>query len=324
MRKHDVISVDRYEGLIFDIKRDCSEDGPGIRTTIFFKGCPLSCVWCHNPEGISTRPSLSFTAARCDPAKCGGYACLEVCPPKAPSINPENKKIQIDHNVCDRCDKCLDVCIPNALEPVGNWWTVNELIEKVLRDKNFFQSTGGGVTLSGGEPTLQMEFLHRLLVALKQENINTGLETSGMFPLKPFQTLILPYLDFIYFDVKLIDPAESRKFTGSSNEQIIRNFLFLKKEASVPVIARIPLVPDITATEKNLIGISKFLQGLGITSCALMPYNPLWHDKASKIGVEISYTYSKFMSPKEEEDCVQIFLSDASYYEWSHDLIKSI
>jgi len=304
--------LDESKGLIFDIKRDCSEDGPGIRTTVFFKGCPLACVWCHNPEGISARPAISFSADRCDPDECGGYACLDVCPLKVPGINPENKKIQIDHDACNRCDKCFDVCTPNALEPVGNWWTVNELIEKVLIDKKFFNSTGGGVTLSGGEPTLQMEFLHRFLVALKQENINTGLETSGMFPLKQFQTSILPYLDFIYFDLKLIHPVESRKFTGSSNEQIIKNFLFLNNEAPVPIIARIPLIPDITATENNLNGISQFLQKLGITACALMPYNPLWQDKAVKNGVDIRYSNPEFMSHREEENCVQFFLSKPS------------
>lgn len=301
--------LDESKGLIFDIKRDCSEDGPGIRTTVFFKGCPLACVWCHNPEGISPEPAISFSAERCDPDACGGYACLDVCPLKVPGINPENKKIQIDHDACNRCDKCFDVCTPNALEPVGSWWTVKELIEKVLIDKKFFTSTGGGVTLSGGEPTLQMEFLHHFLVALKQENINTGLETSGMFPLKQFQTYILPYLDFIYFDLKLIHPEESRKFTGRSNEQIVGNFLFLNTDAAVPVIARIPLIPGITATENNLNGISQFLQKLGITACALMPYNPLWQDKAVKNGVNLSYAHPEFMSPRQEENCVQFFLS---------------
>jgi pyruvate formate lyase activating enzyme len=309
-RKRNTI-LDKSKGLIFDIKRDCSEDGPGIRTTVFFKGCPLSCTWCHNPEGISTKPSISFSSERCNPVECGGYACLEVCPFNAPGINPENKKVHIDYDSCTRCDKCFDVCTPGALEPVGNWWSVEELIKKVLIDKTFFDSTGGGVTLSGGEPTLQMEFLHRFLVALKQENINTGLETSGMFPLKQFQTDILPYLDFIYFDLKLIHPEESCKFTGNSNEQIIRNFLILNRDASIPLVARIPLIPDITATEHNLNGISQFLQKSGVTACALMPYNPLWLDKAVKNGIDISYSNPEFMSQRQEENCVRFLLVDS-------------
>ena len=176
-------------------------------------------------------------------------------------------------------------------------------------DKKYFDSSGGGITLSGGEPTMQMAFVHHFLIALKQEGISTGLETSGMFALKKFQTLILPYLDFIYFDLKLIDPESSRKFTGCFNEQIIENFLYLHDQAPVPVVARIPLIPDITATEDNLNGISQFLQKLGVRACALMPYNPLWLDKAVNNGVPINYSNPQFMSPEKEESCVQFFLS---------------
>jgi len=300
---------DESKGLIFDIKRDCSEDGPGIRTTVFFKGCPLACVWCHNPEGISPRPAISFSSERCNPDACGGYACRNVCPSAVPGIDAENNKIRIDFDSCNRCDACFDVCSPRALEPVGRWWTVKALMEKILIDKNFFNSTGGGVTLSGGEPTLQMAFLNRFLVALKQENIHTGLETCGLFALEDFQTEILPYLDFIYFDLKLMDPGKSRRFTGRSNEQILQNFLFLSEQAPVPVVARVPLIPGITATENNLDGISTFLQKHGIKACALMPYNPLWRDKAANNGVAISYSNPEFMSQREEDNCVQLFFS---------------
>lgn len=300
---------DKSKVLIFDIKRDCSEDGPGIRTTVFFKGCPLSCVWCQNPEGISPKPGISYFAERCDPVGCGGYACIDACPLKLPAINPEDKKIQIDNASCHRCDKCFDVCTPRALEPVGDWWTVNELVEKILIDKIYFNATGGGVTVSGGEPTMQMDFLHRFLVALKQEEINTGLETSGMFPLNQFQEFILPFLDFIYFDLKLILPEESRKFTGGFNDQIIENFLFLINEKTVPVIPRIPLIPDITATEKNLTGISHFLKSNGVKACELIPYNRLWRGKAIKNGIPVNYSHPGAMSQREEEKFVKLFLS---------------
>ena len=177
---------------------------------------------------------------------------------------------------------------------------------KVAVDKSFFDATGGGVTLSGGEPTLQMTFLHRFVVALKAENINIGLETSGMFALKPFETRILPYLDYIYFDLKLIHPEQSRKYTGCANEPILRNFLALTTEASVPVIVRIPLIPGITATDRNLRGISRFLRTHGVTACELMPYNPLWQDKAAKNGIAVSYSHPGFMSPEEEDRCVRL------------------
>ena len=226
---------------------------------------------------------------------------------KVSRLDPENKKINLDHSSCNRCDKCFDVCTPHALEPVGSWWTVNELIEKILIDKSYFDSTGGGVTASGGEPTMQMAFLHHFLKALKQVNMDAGLETSGMFPLNPFKRLILPYLDFIYFDLKLIDPEDSRQYTGASNDLIIDNFLFLYNETTVPIIPRVPLIPGITATEENLSRISLFLKAHGITACALIPYNPFWHDKAIKTGIPINYSRSELMSQREEEDCIHYF-----------------
>lgn len=301
---------DEIEALVFDIKRDCSEDGPGIRTTVFFKGCPLSCVWCHNPEGISSKPSISFSSDRCAPAECGGYACLEVCPSNVLRMNDENEKIEINHAACTRCDKCFEVCAPKALEPVGNWWGVKELLTEVLMDKNYFQSTGGGVTLSGGEPTLQMEFLHHFLVELEKEDINVGLETCGMFHLNKFQKFILPYLDFIYFDLKLIHPEESRNYTGCSNEDILKNFLFLNTQSETPMVTRIPLIPDITAKRSNLREIAQFLKKHGVSACSLMPYNPMWQDKAAKNGISIKYSHFEFMSKREEENCVQYVLSE--------------
>lgn len=293
--------------LIFDIKRDCSEDGPGIRTTVFFKGCPLSCTWCHNPEGISPRAGLSYAAERCDPDQCGGYACLAVCPSNALMVDHENKKIQADHDACTRCDLCFNVCTTSALEPVGTWWGVQELAEKVLVDKHFFQSTGGGVTLSGGEPTLQMEYLRDFLPELKKEEVNIGMETSGMFDADKFGSDILPYLDFIYFDLKLFSPEESRRYTGCSNEQIQKNFLFLHYEAGIPVSVRIPLVPGITATKVNLTAMAQFLRKHGVDACSLMPYNPTWHDKAVRLGMGIHYAHNTFMSKLEEDRCFRYF-----------------
>jgi pyruvate formate lyase activating enzyme len=297
------------KGLIFDIKRDCSEDGPGIRTTIFFKGCPLSCIWCHNPEGISPKPSIAYTPDRCDPTECDDYPCLKVCLPGALTINRANKKISVSHNACTRCDKCFEACTLKALEPAGNWWAAKDLADKILIDKEFFKSTGGGVTISGGEPCRQMEFLHDFLVELYKEGIHVGLETSGMFALKAFLKNILPFLDFIYFDLKLIDSQESRKYTGCSNERILKNFLFLVRKSKIPVIPRIPLIPGITAEMHNLAGIAQFLKKHGVTACSLMPYNPLWQDKSVKHGIEIKYSRPAFMTKVEEENCAQCFLS---------------
>jgi pyruvate formate lyase activating enzyme len=174
-------------------------------------------VWCHNPEGIAFKPSLSFSRDRCNPTLCGGYACLEACPSNVFKKNSANQKIEINFDACIRCDECFDLCTPGALEPVGKWWQVGQLVNKVLADRHFFHATGGGITLSGGEPTLQMGFAHRFLAQLKKEAIHTGLETCGMFHLEKFRKYLLPYLDFVYFDLKLIAADESLQNTGCTN-----------------------------------------------------------------------------------------------------------
>ncbi|MDR4517877.1 MAG: radical SAM protein [Nitrosomonas sp.] len=243
------------KGLIFDIKRDSSEDGPGIRTTVFFKGCPLSCVWCQNPEGKKFLPE--------------------------PDVHGD---------------------------VIGTWYSVDELMYRLRQDKPFFISTGGGVTLSGGEPTLQMDFASRLLQALKHEAIHTALETSGFFQYQAFKEKMLPWLDLIYFDIKLIDAVESKQYCGRSNQRILENFSRLIAEAGIPVIPRIPLIPDITATEQNLKGIAAFLDRHGVKSCELMPYNPLWIGKLEKLGITPGYQRSSYMTPAERKACIDHFV----------------
>ncbi len=292
------------KALIFDIKRDCSEDGPGIRTTVFFKGCPLSCVWCHNPEGKVKRPELSFRAEACHPSECEA-PCVEVC--KAGCLNL-NKSLHVDHSACTRCDSCFDLCPTNALEPTGYWITVEELLYRVLIDKPFYRSTGGGVTLSGGEATMQMGFMHTLLKELKKEGIHTALETCGFFELETFRNKVLPFLDLVYYDLKLIDDEESRLYTGHSNQLILENFVALTREEKISIVPRIPLVPDITATRDNLSAIAHFLRRYGVDTCSLMPYNPLWQDKAERLGLTTSYEHTSFMSKDSEDECANFFL----------------
>lgn len=293
-RKQEVMSVEQ-KALVFDIKRDCSEDGPGIRTTVFFKGCPLSCVWCHNPEGGEKRPELSFSAEACHPSECGA-SCVEVCETGCLSLN---NTLNVDRSACTRCDRCFDVCPTDALEPSGYRITLQELLCRVLIDKPFYRSTGGGVTLSGGEATMQMEFMHGFLKELKKEGVHTALETCGFFDLGVFRELVLPYLDLIYFDLKLMDDEMSRRYTGQSNRLVLENFAALAREAKVAVVPRIPLVPDITATRENLASITQFLRRHSIRTCTLLPYNPLWQDKAERLGLSPSYKRTSFMSKEE-------------------------
>ncbi|MDH5258080.1 MAG: glycyl-radical enzyme activating protein [Gammaproteobacteria bacterium] len=296
------MTVETKRGLIFDIKRDCSEDGPGIRTTVFFKGCPLSCVWCQNPEGKSHQPQISYLAKRCNPDVCDS-ACVKICPENCLQLSSDNKLI-IDHERCSSCNKCIEVCPGQALEPVGYWIDLDELLYRVCIDKPFFDSTGGGVTLSGGEVTQQMNFAGEFLKELKARNINTAIETSGFFNYRKFSDKMLPFLDLIYFDFKLIDPEQSRKYTGQTNSIIIDNFKKLINEPDISVIPRIPLIPEITTNPENLQGIASLLRELSVENAILIPYNPLWHDKLEKLGKKSRYDRNAFMSEQEKNECV--------------------
>lgn len=293
------------KALIFDIKRDCSEDGPGIRTTVFFKGCPLQCAWCQNPEGIHPAIELSYEVGRCHPDQCGA-PCISACPDVGLKLT-DDQRLEIGRNACTHCERCAAACASHALSSVGYWITLDELLYRVSIDRPIYDSTGGGVTLSGGEATGQMDFAEQFLPALKARGIHTALETCGFFNYRRFSRQMLPYLDLIYFDLKLINEAESRHYTGQTNRLILNNFAQLIRDARIPVVPRIPLIPGITTTADNLSGIARFLESLGVSAATLVPYNPLWRDKAEKLGRDISYTRRSFMTPQELEECVDNF-----------------
>ncbi|MCP4603528.1 MAG: glycyl-radical enzyme activating protein [Proteobacteria bacterium] len=278
--------------LILEIKGNSLDDGPGIRSVVFYKGCPLSCIWCHNPEGIKTTQEISFDAKTC--IDCG--ECRNVCIEDA--LSPNNR-FYIDRSKCTLCFLCLDVCPSGALEQVGKPMSVDEILEKILPDKPFFDTSGGGVTLSGGEPTLYMEFTSQLLKALKQKKIHTLLETCGHFKLDKFMDKLYSHLDTIYYDVKIIDNKSHKKYCGLSNEKILDNFKQLYKTASKDnklLLPRVPLIPDITDTEENIKSIAEFLKSLSIDEAALLAYNPLWHEKRYKVGADDPYKNYKSMT----------------------------
>ena len=293
--------------LILEIKGNSLDDGPGIRSVIFYKGCPLSCVWCHNPESKKSVAEISFDAKMC--IDCG--ACRDVCPEEA--LSHENR-FYIDRSKCTLCFLCADACPSGALDRVGKAMSVEDILKKILPDKPFYETSGGGVTLSGGEPTIYMEFTSQLLKALKQQNIHTLLETCGYFDLDKFMDMLYPYIDTIYFDIKIIDTIAHKKYCGHSNEKILDNFKQLsitaKKDGKV-FLPRTPLIPDITDTEINIREIAALLKSLDITEAALLAYNPLWHEKSDKVGVEDLYKNSKAMTSFPEntilERCRDIF-----------------
>jgi pyruvate formate lyase activating enzyme len=267
--------------LILDIKGNSLDDGPGIRSVIFFKGCPLSCVWCHNPESKKTGPEISYDATDCIACE----ACVNFCPRQA--VSRENLFF-IDRDRCDLCFLCVDNCPSGALTRVGNAMTVDEITGKVKNDIPFFTTSGGGVTFSGGEPTLFMDFLSQLAQSIKSEGIHLLIETCGLFKLDAFSEKILPHMDIIYYDIKLMDPQQHKNYCGVSNEIILNNFRELNRmsaQGGFQIIPRTPLIPGITATHENLTGIADYLQSQGVHKTQLMAYNPLWLEKNKKIGV---------------------------------------
>jgi len=286
--------------LIVDVRRNSLDDGPGIRTVIFFKGCPLSCVWCQNPETKSADREISFIKSNCINCK----KCSEVCESKAIDFD---YKFRVFRDNCNLCGKCIDACQNDALKFAGKYYEIKDLVELILRDKTFYSNSGGGVTFSGGEPTFHMEYLNKLLIELKKENIHTCLETCGYFNGEMFNNLILPYVDLIYFDLKIFDPKLHLIYCKIPNQIIFNNFEHLIKIKKIEILARIPLIPKITATRENLTQLSSYIKSLGINEIVLLPYNPLWLTKAEAIGVVPKYTRKKWMNEREKAVVKEIF-----------------
>jgi len=293
--------------LILELKGNSLDDGPGIRTVVFFKGCPLSCVWCHNPESKRTGVEISF-----DPRECVACdTCIETC--GAGALDRDLPGF-IDRGRCTLCFECVDECPSGALARVGREMAVVEILELVRRDIPFFTTSGGGVTLSGGEPTMFIEYCSELTRSLEGMGVHTIVETCGLFDLAEFERLVYPHVDEVYFDLKLFDPARHRSECGVDNALILENFAALNRrylEGGGPVLARIPLVPGITATDENLSAFSRFLAENGATRVALLPYNPLWIEKNRKIGREDPFagdeSKSNWMKATDVERCRAIF-----------------
>ncbi len=271
------ILSDQTEGLVFDIKRFATDDGPGIRTTVFFKGCPLHCIWCHNPESTNLQPELAFYESRC--IKCG--KCVTVCAYQAQNLTEAGAR-RIDRTRCQTCGKCCEVCDTGALEMKGRSVSVGEVYDEIQKDIIFFANSGGGVTLSGGEPTFQPTFVLSLLKKLKRNGINTILDTCGFVKWEVLEEIV-PYVDSFSFDIKHMDLQQHTECTGVSNQLILENLERLSAQKK-NIVLRVPLVPGYNDSEANIMSIVHLARRLRLGEINILPYNETTETKYRWIG----------------------------------------
>ena len=279
------------KGCIFEVKRFAVHDGDGIRTTLFLKGCSLKCVWCHNPEGIAFAPQLAYYANKC--IGCG--ECVSVCPAGAQRISQQEDRHIYERGKCMSCGACEKVCLGEALKFYGKSVTVEEILPLLLEDKEFYENSGGGVTLSGGECLMQADFCAELLKALKDKGVHTAVDTCGFVPRTAIDK-VLPYTDIFLYDVKAYDEGVHIKCTGQSNKLILENLQYLD-DCGKDIEVRIPYVPEYNADQMEKIG--NFLCGLKhLTGVRVLPYHNYAGSKYEALGMENTLPV---VLPKEQE-----------------------
>ena len=277
-------------GLVLSIERCSLHDGPGLRTTVFLKGCPLSCLWCHNPESQSFKPELYFFDEKC--TYCG--LCCAAC------VNHQinEKEHFINRNDCNTCGKCVSVCLQSALEIKGIVMPVHDVINVALKDIQYYKQSGGGLTLSGGEPLAQFDFTTELLRQAKENGLHTCFETSGYAPTERL-LLLVPYVDLFLFDFKESNDDKHKKITGVSNKLIMEN-LFAIDKAGAKIILRCPIIPACNEREDHFNAIAETANTLrNIIEVNIMPYHPMGASKAKRIGRRD--TFSDMSFPKDEQ-----------------------
>lgn len=289
-----------FQGKIINIQKYSIHDGPGIRTTVFLKGCPLNCWWCHNPESQCMEKEILYWENKC--TSCG--MCVKKCPNGAVEI--KDGKLINHREKCAFCGKCIDFCINNAREISGKEYTVEEVMKEVEKDIVFYDESSGGVTFSGGEPFSQMNFLEALVDASKNKGIHVTIDTTG-FTTEENLRKIASKADLFLYDLKFMDSEEHKKYTGVSNENIIENLKMLSSMHK-EVYVRIPVIPGINDGE-NLRKSAEFLRNLNISKVNLLPYHKYGMDKYNRLGLEYKLKDTQEPTKDKMESILEMFKS---------------
>lgn len=281
------------KGMIFNIQKFCIHDGPGIRTTIFFKGCPLKCMWCHNPESQESHREFMIDKEKC--TQCG--ECIKGCNNGVISIH--KSYIENNLNKCTYCENCIDFCVNNARQIIGKEYTINEVMKEIEKDSIFYEKSGGGVTFSGGEAISQIDFVENLAKRCKDKNIHVALDTSGYAPFSYFER-IMNFVDLFLYDIKLMDEDLHKEYTGVSNKLILENLKKLS-DGGANINLRIPLVEGINISDDFVIDVLNFIRKCSISSINLLPYHDTGKDKYARLNK--SYNSKLMKKPSNEKMC---------------------
>lgn len=297
---------DNKTAVVLEIQRLSTEDGPGIRTSVFFKGCSLKCLWCHNPESIVKKPQLHWVGTGCIACQI----CIETCPNN--NLTMTDQGVSIDRQSCLGCGQCAEQCPSTALAIMGRTWSLPDLVAEVIKDRAYFETSSGGITVSGGEPALHADFVADFLNSLQNLDLHTALDTCGQCSASALEKMV-PHTDLVLFDLKAADPEKHKELTGHSNEKILTNLSLvsnLLQERTSPgdLWIRTPIIPGATADKDNLLGLGRLIAEKtngAVSRWELLSFNNLCQDKYTRLGLNWIYTNGALITGEQMEQLTE-------------------